>query len=144
MILGTCNNFTAIDIEGAEKALTNLSLNDFPGKNIYYLATAAIRHIRFMLSAYALPTKLVMKIILKVCKTSGDILDQNILNYYANTNEMKTRYYLKYPRVIENENSHDKYSPVRVCEYIQVDYGIIFKNCRWPALTDIPVPEGNT
>ena len=39
MIIGAYNNSAAIDIEGAEKAFTNLPLNDFTGENISDLDT---------------------------------------------------------------------------------------------------------
>ena len=46
---------TAIDIEGAEKAFKALTLSDFPGENVSDLARVALKHIKIMSGAYALP-----------------------------------------------------------------------------------------
>ena len=96
MILDTCNISATIDIEGADNYFTNLSLNYFPGEDISDLATTVLRHIKFMCGAYALPQKLGTTLLLKVCKTSSDISNQNILNYYSDSGEMETKYYPKY------------------------------------------------
>ena len=37
MIIYDWNTSAAIDIEGAEKDITSLSFNDFPGENISYI-----------------------------------------------------------------------------------------------------------
>ena len=50
--------------------------------------------------ADAVLPKLDTSLLLKVCKTSSDIFDQNILNYYADNDEMETKFYLKYPRLM--------------------------------------------
>ena len=80
MIIYACNNSAAIDIEGAEKAFTNLFLNVFPGENISDISTPALRHIKVMRGAYALPPKLGKTLLLKVCKTSSEIFNQSILD----------------------------------------------------------------
>ena len=41
---------------------------------------------------------------------------------------MDTEYYLKDPRLTENESSYSKYSPVGVCGYIQDDHRKLFNN----------------
>ena len=53
-------------------------------------------------------------------------------------------YNLKYPHLTENENNFAKYVQVRVCGYLQDNYGKLFKNGHWPPLTEITVTEGNT
>ena len=57
---------------------------------------------------------------------------------------METKYYLKDPILIENDNDYAKYFPVGVCGYLKYEYGKCFNNNHWPELTDIPVSEGNT
>ena len=56
---------------------------------------------------------------------------------------METEYYLKDPRLIENDNAYAKYAPVGVCGYFQDEYGFFFKNVRWTSITEFTVPEGN-
>ena len=75
MILDVCNTSDAIIIEGAEKPFTNISLNGFHGENISDLATTALRNIKGMRSAYALHQKIGTTILMKVYKTSSDILN---------------------------------------------------------------------
>ena len=48
IILDACNTSAAIYIEGAEKCFNNLSLNDFPGENIYDISTTVLRYIKVM------------------------------------------------------------------------------------------------
>ena len=91
MIVDACNTSAVIDIEGAEKSFKSLSLNDFPGENV------ALNHIKIMSGAYALPPKFGTLRLLKVCKSSSQIFNRNILNYYADADAMKTRYALKNP-----------------------------------------------
>ena len=97
-----------------------------------------------MLSEYALTPKLGTTRILKVCKTSMDIFNRTILNYYVNTNEMGKIYYLKDPSLMENDNGYEKYGPVRVCGYLQGEYGNLFENILLPDLSDIPILEVKT
>ena len=66
MILDTCNTSAAIGIEGAEKAFTNICLNTFTCENISDIATTALRYIKVMRGAYALPPKIGTTLLLKV------------------------------------------------------------------------------
>ena len=66
--------------KATEKYFTNLSLNEFPGESISDLATTAIKHIKSICGAYALPSKLGTTLLLKACKTSSDIFNQKNLN----------------------------------------------------------------
>ena len=75
MILDSCNTSAAIDIEGAEKSFGALQLADFPGENVSALATAALKFIKIMHSAYALPPKLGTMLLLKVSKMSSKIFN---------------------------------------------------------------------
>ena len=36
-----------------------------------------------------------------------------------------------------------EYGPIGICGYLQDEYGKLFKNGRWPVLTDVQQPEGN-
>ena len=72
-------------------------LNKFPCDNISDLDTPAISNIRVIYSAYSLPPKLGTTLLLKLWKTSIDIFNQNILNYYDDTDEIETECYLKEP-----------------------------------------------
>ena len=101
-------------------------------------------NIKIMRGAYALPPKLGTTPLLKVCKNSSDIFNRNILNYYSNTNKMETNYYLRDHRLMENDNDNSKYGQVGDCGYLHNDYEKLFKNCRWPDITYISVPEVNT
>ena len=134
IIIDTCNTSSAIDIEGAETYFTNISLNDFPGENISDIVTHALRHIKVMCGAYDIYPKLGMTLLLKVWKTSSDIFNQSILNYYSDTDEVETKYYPKDPCLTENKNSYAKYVPAGVCGYLPDEYENIFKNIRWSAL----------
>ena len=71
-------------------------------------------------------------------------MNQNILNYYADTNGVETKYYLKDPFQIENHDMIFKYTPVGVCGSLQDEYGFFFNNVCCPAINYIHVPEGNT
>ena len=59
MILYSCNDFAAGNIEGSEKSFTNISINKFPGENTSDIATTALRNIRVMRGEYAITQKLV-------------------------------------------------------------------------------------
>ena len=52
MIIYACNTPATINIEGTEKAFTNISLNDFPGENISDISTTSLRRINVMRGAY--------------------------------------------------------------------------------------------
>ena len=144
MILDTCNNSAAIDIGCSEHYFTNLSLNKFPGEKISDLDTDALRNIKIMRGAYALPPKLGTTPLLKVSKNSSDIFNRNILNYYYNNNKVETNYYLRDHRLMKNDNDYSKYGQVGDFGYLQNDYEKLFKNGCWTDITYIPVPEVNT
>lgn len=143
MVLDACNTSAAIDIEGAGKAFDALTLSSFPGENVSALATSALKYIKVMKGAYALPPKLGTTLLLKVSKTSSEIFNRNILNYYADMDEMETKFYLKDPRLMEADAMYPTHGPVGCCGYIQDEYSKLFKHGRWPALTPVQVPEGN-
>ena len=96
-----------------------------------------------MSGAYALPAKLGTLLLLKVCKSSSKIFNRNTLNCYADANAMETRYALKNPTLCAADPDCAKYGPIGICGYLQDKYGKLFKNGRWPALTDVQQPEGN-
>ena len=68
-----------------------------------------------MRGAYYIPSKICTNILLKVWKTSSEIFNWNIISYYAYTDEMETKYYIKDTRLRENYDSNDKYGLVGVC-----------------------------
>ena len=87
IILDACNTYSIFNIEGEEKDFTNLSLNDFPVKNITYIATTFLRNIKVMRGEYALPQKLGTTFFLSLQKFKWDF-NWNILNLYANNDEI--------------------------------------------------------
>ena len=97
-----------------------------------------------MCSASALPPKLGTTLLVKLLKTSNEVFNRNILNYYADTDETETNYYLKDPHMMKSENAYAKYGPVGVCGYLQDEYGFFFKNGLWTDFIDSTVLEGNT
>ena len=140
MILDACNTSAALDIDGAEKSYKALTLSDIPGENVSDLATVALKHIKIMSGAYALPAKLGTLLLLKVCKSSIETFNRNILNCYVDADAMETRYA---PSFCATDPDYSKYGSIGICGYLQDEYGKIFKNGCWPALTDVQQPEGN-
>ena len=69
MILDACNTSAEIEIEGTEKAFTNIYTNEFPGKNISDLATTTLRNIKVTSGEYTVTPKLGMTLLFNVCKT---------------------------------------------------------------------------
>ena len=55
MIIYACNTSATIEIEGTEKAFTNIPLNDFPVEKISDFSTHALRNIKVMRGVYDIP-----------------------------------------------------------------------------------------
>ena len=87
IILDACNTYSIFNIEDEEKYFTNLSFNDFPVKNITYIATTFLRNIKVMRGEYALPQKLGTTFFWSPQKFKWDF-NWNILNLYANNDEI--------------------------------------------------------
>ena len=89
------------------------------------LATVALKHIKIMSRAYALPPKLSTLLLLEVCKSLREIFNCNILNHYADANAdataMETRYTLQYSTL---STANPDYSPID----LQGEYSKLSKN----------------
>ena len=121
-------------IEGAGKAFTNISLNEYSGENISDLASTAIRHTKVMRGTYALTRKLGTTLFLKIWRTSSDNFNKNILNYYADTDEMENKYFFS-----------KTFSGVKWQYLLQIrpswGFGV---SSGWVWKTFVPVTEENT
>ena len=98
--------------------------------------------LHHMSGAYTLSPKLGTFLLLKVCKSSSEIFNCNILNY-ANVEAMERRYALKNPTLCAADPNYVKYGLIGVCRYLQDEYSKLFKYGHWSALTDVQQSEGN-
>ena len=138
-----CNTSATIDIEGAEDAFKKLTLLSFPGDDVSALATSALKFIKVVDGAYALPPSLLgTQHLLKTSKTSIDIFNHNVLNKCNRVDEMETRYYLKDPTLMKADPTYSDFGPIAICRFLQDEYSKLLKNDYWSALTDVQL-QGN-
>ena len=69
MVLEVCNVSAAADISSASELLLNMELAKYPRENIGAFSTDALRYIKIMQTAYALPYSTGSNILLKVSNT---------------------------------------------------------------------------
>ena len=89
MVLETCNISASIDVKGEEKDLSTLQLSSFPGENISAFATAALKLIKVMNSAYSLLLRTGSDLLNKITKQSSDYFNRTIFNHLDNTYQME-------------------------------------------------------
>ena len=74
MLLETCNISASMDVQGAQEDLNGLQLTSFPGENVSAFATAALKLVKIMNSAYSIPIRTGSDIIRKVTGTSSECI----------------------------------------------------------------------
>ena len=86
------------------------------------ISTIAVtfKYIKIMSAgASPLPPKLGTLLLLKVCKSSREICNCNILNHSAEADAMETRDALQNPTLCAVDPDYAKYIPIGVCGYLQ-------------------------
>ena len=137
MILETCNISASMDVKGAEDDLNALALSSFPGENISAFATAALKFIKIMNSAYSLPLRTGSNILRKTTKTSSEYFNRTIFTHLDNAYRMEDKYALKDPALLKLDPLYSKYGPIGICGILQEEYSRLYKAKDWPALSSI-------
>ena len=142
MVLEVCNVSAASDIVGASELLLNMKLANYPDKNIETYSSDALRYIKIMQSAYALPYATGSKILFKVSATESELFNRKIFARYDEVQAMEDKYELKDPKLLTADPDYPTLGPIPWCAYLQECYSDLIKKKNWPAKS-LARPEGN-
>ena len=142
MVLEVCNVSAASDIAGASELLLNMKLANYPGENIETYSSDALRYIKIMQSAYALPYATGSKILFKVSGTESELFNRKIFAKYDEVQAMEDKYELKDPKLLTADPNYPTLGPIPCCAYLQECYSDLIKKKNWPAKS-LARPEGN-
>ena len=135
MVLETCNISLTMDVKEAENSFNELKLSDYSGENISALATDALKLIKIMSGSYALDVRIGSNLLKKVSSTSSDYFNRTIFGHLDKAHRMEDKYMLKDPGLLKKDPLYSKYGPIAVCGILQEEYGRLYKEKDWPALT---------
>jgi len=142
MVLEVCNVSAASDIAGASELLLNMKLADYPGENIEAYSSDALRYIKIMQSAYALPYATGSKILLKVSATESGLFNRKVFARHDDVQAMEDKYELKDPKLLAADPDYPTLGPIPSCAFLQECYSDLIKKKNWPAKSSVR-PEGN-
>ena len=143
MVMETCHASTAMDVNSASATYDKLTLKSYAGENVRVLATDALRHIKVIQTAYALPATVRSSLLRKeVAETSSTFFNSNVHVKLNSTLTMKRKYKVLNPKDMLTNPSNCEIGPVALCGYLQDEYGLLVTDKDWPALTAVP-PQGN-
>ena len=142
MVMETCHASTAMDVDSASTAYEKLNLKSYAGENVGALATDALRHIKVMQTAYAIPVTVGSSLLRKVSETSSTFFNSNVHVKLNSTLTMERKYKVLNPKDMLNDPSYRELGPVALCGYLQDEYGLLVTDKDWPALTAAP-PQSN-
>ena len=142
MILEVCNASAAADISGASELLLNMKLSQYPGENMEAFSSDALRYIKIMQTAYALPYNTGQKILLKVVASESALFNCKIYARHDDVQAMEDKYELKDPKLITTDPEYPTIGPIPTCAFVQKEYSDLIKKKNWPAKSVVR-PEGN-
>ena len=142
MVMETCHHAsTAMDVDSASATYKKLNLKSYAEENVGALATDALRHIKVMQTAYAIPVTVRSALLCKITETSSKFFNSNVhvkLNY---TLTMERKYKVLNPKDMINDLSYHELRLVVLCGYLQDQYGLLVTDKDLPALTVVPTQD---
>ena len=144
MILDICNSSADHDIEAATLLFGKLALADYPGENIESFTSEALRLIKIMQGAYALPYTLSSDLLNKVTSTSSEFFNRTVFTYLDKVSAMEDKVGAsRDPKLITKDPLYKTHGPVALCSKLQQEYARFFKRPGgWPALSG-KIPQAN-
>ena len=137
MILEACNASASLDIDGATNKFRDLSLSSFPWENVSDLATTALKLIKIMDGAYAMPVNIGSTLIRKVSTSSCQYFNRTIFGHLDKARQMESMYKIKNPMLLKADHLYSRYGPIGICGLLQDEYSKLFAEHEWPALAPI-------
>ena len=142
----TCHASTAMDVDSTSAAYDKLDLKSYVGENVGALATDALRHIKVMQTAYAIPVTVGSALLRKVAETSSTFFNSNVHVKLNSMLTMERKYKVLNPKDMVNDPSYRELGPVVLCGYLQDEYGLLVTDKDWPALRPVlttVLPQSN-
>ena len=111
------------NIIGASYPFANLSLSDYYGHHVGYLASTVLKLIKIMQQVCVHPVDLGSKLLFKVYDISCDYFNQRVFTHLEKALTLVQKYYLLDPKLMFQDSEYPTYGPVGICSLPQSYYG---------------------
>jgi hypothetical protein len=142
MVLECCHASASMDVDTAISSFKALSLASYPGENVGALATDALKQIKVMSTAWSVDISLGCDLLKKVVNTQSEFFNRTIHSKYDDAKKMERKYKLKDPSLLKTDALYATLGPIALCAYLQEEYGSLYADKEWPALSPSR-PESN-
>ena len=142
MVLSACNTSASIDIDTAKLKFKELSLSNVPGESVSSLSTLALKYFKIMQAGHYLPEYLSTELLPKCSKTQSEIFNRKVLTQYSTSDKLEHEYAINDQSLMRADSRYDVFGPIRCCGFLQDEYGKLFGQKRWEAVTSI-LHQGN-
>ena len=145
MVMDACHASIERDFEGARKALSDMTLAQFPGEDVSAFAMHAQKKILILMSDFALPIDLGSSLVSKVMQTESPVFNSLVMDHYKKVKSMEKKYAGKNPTLLTADSDYKEFGPIGSMEYLQNEHGTLLGENNWPATArQLPAtPSGN-
>ena len=84
---------------------------------------------------YPMPLNTGSKLLKKVSETQSTYFNRIIHAHLDIVKPMENRYKLKDPVLLKKDTDYSTYGPIGICGLIQSEYGALYSEKDWPALS---------
>ena len=75
-------------------------------------------------------------------ETRSETFNKKVITQYSISDELEREYALKDQSLMKADSRYEKYGPIGCCGFLQDEYGKLFGQKRWEAVTSI-LPQSN-
>jgi hypothetical protein len=112
MVLDVCNASVSFEIESAHGKLKELTVNDFPRKNLTEFRSTAQKYAKVVHSGYALPIWTGSKLLMKCTKNECEFFNKKAYTYLDLFKTMEDGFKLSDPKSMTVHRNYSSLGPV--------------------------------
>jgi hypothetical protein len=134
MALDICNASQSFDIDGSQKKLDELKLENYPGEDITACAAYAQKQFKIVQSGYAPLVRSGSNLLLKFSGTECEQFNRQVYAMLDLVKKFENKYKLADPKLITTHQDYSKYGPIALIAWLQREHTDLLKYHEWPAL----------
>lgn len=133
MVMDACHTSIERDfVEGARKALSDMTLAHFLGEDVSTYATHAQKKILILMSDFTLPIDLGSSLVSKVMQMESPVFNSLVMDHYKNMKLMEKKYAGKNLTFLMADSDYKEYGPIGSMEYLQNEHRMLLGENNWP------------
>jgi hypothetical protein len=134
MVMDICNASQSFDVEGAQKSLEDLVLEDLMGEDATACTGVAQKYINILQSGYAPPYRTGSKLLKKLTSTSCEEFNRKAFAKLDDVKGMEGKYKITDPKAITLDPNYATLGPIGIVAWAQKEHTQLVTNHEWSAL----------